>query len=41
MANDHYKIGYTPYYDEFLETILNPDLKKYYIPEGNKYGKDR
>ena len=41
MTNDHYSFGYTPDHDTFLESILNPDLKKYYIPEGNEYGKDR
>ena len=41
MTNGHYSFGYTPDYDAFLEAVLNPDLKKYYIPEGNEYGKDR
>lgn len=45
MVNDHY-LRVAEYQGDYVDTreleqTYNPDLKKYYIPEGNEYGKDR
>ena len=45
MVNDHY-LKLAEYKGDYVDTrelqqTYNPDLKKYYIPEGNEYGKDR